>query len=101
MDLNKLSKVKAQFDDLDDDYRAAMYADALTIRDYLKRSLPALEDSDRAAVAWVLIEVMSTLCDMPMQAAGQSLLHSIAAYGVAAVDLLGWLPDERDPREAA
>ena len=101
MDLNKLSKVKAQFDTLDYDYRVAMYADALTIKDYLKRSLPALEDSDRAAVAWVLIEVMSTLCDIPIQAISQSLLHSIGAYGVAAVDLLGWLPDEPGSQVAA
>ncbi len=96
MDLKELRKVKKHFDELDREDKVIVAGKAGNLRKYLESQLPALCESDLAAVAYIMADLMSTLHHSSVADIGDLLHSSNIAYSVAAVDLMGWL-DQKPP----
>jgi hypothetical protein len=57
---------------------------------FLAEDLPALSESDRAAVSWFVAELLTGMFELPVRKIGAVLTDTATAYSVATVDLLGW-----------
>lgn len=91
MNLDKMRNAKAVFDGFPDGpEKAAMQFGATKARGFLAEDLPALSDSDRAAVAMCVSSIVDDLRGVSAESLSGILLDTSAAYGLAAIDLLGW-----------
>lgn len=91
MNLIKAAQTKANFDELNDEDKAMVLEKSKEMREFLEQELPALSDSDRAAVAWTLATLFGKLDAVPVGKVSDLISSTCIAYGVAAVELLGWL----------
>lgn len=55
----------------------------------LAESLPALNVTDRAAVAWYIAQLLGALSAKPIRTAGDIIADSSIGYGIAATHYLG------------
>lgn len=95
MNLDALRDVKAVYDAFPEgDEKNAMRAQAATVKGFLADGLPALPETDHAAVSFFICELLSGLLAMPVRKIGDVLLDTASAYGLASIDLLGWNGDE-------
>jgi len=90
MDLNRAARVKGHYDAAPPEDKAVIDEQVRVVLEALERELPALPETDRAAAAWLLAEVVATLLQTPAEELPDILFNSAIAYAVASVKLLGW-----------
>jgi hypothetical protein len=86
MNLEAIKAVKNSFDEEKDIIRQEVEM----AKGFLLTELPAIPESDRAAVAWFVCELLNGMVSMPVRKVGDVMMDSATAYGLAAVSLLGW-----------
>jgi hypothetical protein len=63
---------------------------ALEASGHLDRRLPAIPEGDRAAVAWVIADVVSAIGALPLSDVSGRLDATVLGYRSAALKFLGW-----------
>ena len=91
MDLKKVETVVAGFKTLDIAEQADVLRRAENVKTTLAKDLAAVEDSDRAAVAWFCAQMLICVRDLPVKDVGEVLEASCVAYAVVTAQLLGWM----------
>lgn len=91
MDLEAVKRAKAYHDGTPEGPEKAHLSAVVTqVKSALAKDLPALPESDRAAVAWYIAELVMAFRIVPLMDASDSLAMTSDAYALAAVELLGW-----------
>jgi hypothetical protein len=90
MDLDKVRKVADVYERLEPADKEQTATGAFKVRSYLAQSLPALSESDKAAVSWYIAQLLYGVREVDLEHASDTLTNSAAAYSVATAQLLGW-----------
>lgn len=91
MDLDSVRNVKASFDELDADEQEHMRRFSAMMVDGLRKTFPALVDSDLAAIGWEIARVCEQLRGLEVAQISVTLEDSSVAYAMATLELLGWM----------
>jgi hypothetical protein len=90
MNLEGVARVKAAYDNMDDEQREDIRALSDKSHEFIEKNFPALCTSDRAAIAWFTSELTTALLSIPISRISDVIKDTAAAYALTTVDLMGW-----------
>lgn len=90
MDLERVRRVAAVYSKLEGEDKAHTSAQAAQVRGFMTQSFPALAETDQAAVAWYIAEMLYAIRSCDLEHISDTLTNSAAAYSVVTTQLLGW-----------
>jgi hypothetical protein len=91
MDLDRVRKVADVYERLEPESKTETAEQSLKVRKFLADSFPALSESDHAAIAWFIAQLLYGVRSVDLEHASDTLSNSAAAYSVATAQLLGWV----------
>lgn len=89
VDFDAVRSVVEDFSGFSPEYQKAYLAQADELAEFLAEELPALFDTDRATVAWIIARIMSTLRHKPVSDVGTIITSTSVGYALVAAKGFG------------
>lgn len=92
MNLERMKQVADSYNKTSPEIQILHHHAVETVLDHMETTLPAFNEMDKSAAAWLVAEVLTALREIPLYDVSETVTETAIGYSLAACKLIGMIP---------